>query len=96
MLQKQRYLLAFVLLVRGQYRRLRSMVRIVGCERRNVLAVLLLFIWCFHVETVCATASIKGSVFTVKKTDGTLVYSDTADYYHVQGMADANKVHAKR
>jgi hypothetical protein len=72
------------------------MACIVGCERRNVLAMLLLFICCFNVERVCATASIKGSVFTVKKTDGTLVYSKTADYFHTQGMTDANIAHAER
>ena len=72
------------------------MVRIVGCESRKVFSLVLLFICYFQVEKVCATSIIKGSIFTVKKADGTILYSKHADYYDTQGMADANKVHAER
>ena len=68
----------------------------VGCGRRNCLVLLLLSIWCFYVVKTSATASIKGSIFTVKKADGSLVYSTKADYYYTQGMEEANKAHAER
>ena len=58
------------------------------------ILIMLLLLHCFHYQSHVNGTSIKGSIFTINKNDGNIIFSSKADEFEVTGVEDANKIHA--
>ena len=58
------------------------------------ILIMLLLLHCFHYQSHVNGTPIKGSIFTINKNDGNIIFSSKADEFEVTGVEDANKMHA--